>query len=70
MLNMQRQIFPLIDTSDFKKILNNLHKNTRRTDITLTDFKNEIVKMIGYDNFSHFSNSVLKSKQIPQYADY
>jgi len=70
MLNMQRQIFPLIDTSDFKKILNNLHKNTRRTDITLTNFKNEIVKMIGYDNFSHFSNSVLKSKQIPQYADY
>lgn len=67
---MQRQIFPLIDTRDLKKILNNLHKNTRRTDITLTNFKNEIVKMIGYDNFSHFSNSVLKSKQIPQYADY
>jgi hypothetical protein len=65
MLNLQRQFFPLIDTSDFKKILNNLHKKTRRTDITLSDFKNEVVKMIGYDNFSHFSQAISQSKQDP-----
>ena len=46
MLNLQREFFPLIDINDFKKILNNLHKKTCRKDISLTNFKNEVVKLI------------------------
>jgi len=67
MLNLQREFFPLIDINDFKKILNNLHKKTCRTDISLTNFKNEVVKLIGYDNFSHFSQVVSHSKKDPNY---
>ena len=63
MLNLQRELFPLIVINDFKKILNNLHKKTRRTDITLTNFKNEVVKLIGYDNFSHFIQAVSHSQK-------
>lgn len=70
MLKMERQFFPLIDVNDFKKILNNLHKKTRRTDISLSNFKNEVVKMIGYDNFSHFSKVISNSKKDPIYLKY
>ena len=67
MLNLQREFFPLIEIKDFKKILNNLHKKTRRTEISLSTFKEEVVKFIGYDNFSHFSRAISNSKQDPIY---
>lgn len=67
MLNLQREFFPLIEIKDFKKILNNLHKKTRRTDISLSTFKEEVVKLIGFDNFSHFSQAVSNSKNDPIY---
>lgn len=67
---MHRQFLPFINFDDFKKILNNLHKHSCRTDISLTYFKNEVVKSIGYQNFSHFKNAIIDSRKDDLYLSY
>ena len=70
MLLMTRQYFPFIQFDNFKKLLVNLHKHSRRSDIKLSQFKDTVVHLIGYENFAHFKNAVEKSKTEPLYLKY
>ncbi len=70
MLLMTRQYFPFIQFDNFKKLLVNLHKHSRRSDIKLTQFKDAVAHLLEYENFSHLKNAVEKSKTESLYIKY